>query len=88
LQGHQSSPSDNPAISPAMLGHLQEVFKQTFEIAERQRDWPVQHSITNVVTAEGWQEMLQFVRFGSSADICSAKSHVRFTPESGHGWQS
>jgi hypothetical protein len=52
-----------------MLGHLQEVFKQTFEIAERQRDWPVQHSITNVVTAEGWQEMLQFVRFGSSADI-------------------
>jgi len=25
-----------------------------------------------------------FVRFGSKADICSAKSHVRFTPESGH----
>jgi hypothetical protein len=24
------------------------------------------------------------VRFGSKADICSAKSHVRFTPESGH----
>jgi hypothetical protein len=24
------------------------------------------------------------VRFGSKADICSAKGHVRFTPESGH----
>src|SRR5262245_62074298 len=24
------------------------------------------------------------VRFGSEADICSAKRHVRFTPESGH----
>ena len=24
------------------------------------------------------------VRFGSKADICSAKRHVRFTPESGH----
>ena len=25
------------------------------------------------------------VRFGSLADICSAKRHVRFTPKSGHG---
>ena len=24
------------------------------------------------------------VRFGSKADMCSAKGHVRFTPESGH----
>ena len=24
------------------------------------------------------------VRFGSKADICAAKSHVRFTPDSGH----
>src|SRR5215470_20265566 len=24
------------------------------------------------------------VRFGSKADICNAKRHVRFTPESGH----
>ena len=24
------------------------------------------------------------VRFGSKADMCSAKRHVRFTPESGH----
>ena len=24
------------------------------------------------------------VRFGSKADMCAAKSHVRFTPESGH----
>ena len=24
------------------------------------------------------------VRFGSEADICSAKPDVRFTPESGH----
>ena len=24
------------------------------------------------------------VRFGSKADICSAKGHVRFTPKSGH----
>jgi hypothetical protein len=24
------------------------------------------------------------VRFGSEADMCGAKSHVRFTPESGH----
>jgi hypothetical protein len=26
----------------------------------------------------------QNVRFGSLADICSAKNHVRFAPESGH----
>jgi len=26
------------------------------------------------------------VRFGSLADICSAKRHVRFTPKSGHCW--
>jgi hypothetical protein len=25
------------------------------------------------------------VRFGSKSDICDAKSHVRFTPESAHG---
>jgi len=25
-----------------------------------------------------------YVRFGSKADMCGAKSHVRFTPESGH----
>jgi hypothetical protein len=24
------------------------------------------------------------VRFGSKADMCAAKGHVRFTPESGH----
>ena len=24
------------------------------------------------------------VRFGSKADMCAAKRHVRFTPESGH----
>ena len=24
------------------------------------------------------------VRFGSKADMCSAKGHVRFTPNSGH----
>jgi hypothetical protein len=24
------------------------------------------------------------VRFGSKADICAAKSHERFAPESGH----
>src|SRR5262249_5281822 len=29
-----------------------------------------------------WQGL--HVRFGSKADICSAKWHVRFTPESGH----
>jgi hypothetical protein len=28
--------------------------------------------------------MLADVRFGSKADMCSAKRHVRFTPESGH----
>ena len=25
-----------------------------------------------------------YVRFGSKADMCAAKSHVRFTPKSGH----
>ena len=28
--------------------------------------------------------MKRYVRFGALADICSAKAHVRFTPESGH----
>ena len=36
----------------------------------------------NVVTAEGWQEMLPFVCFGPKADMCAATSHVRFTPNS------
>ena len=26
-----------------------------------------------------------YVRFGSKADMCSAKGHVRSTPKSGHG---
>jgi hypothetical protein len=29
------------------------------------------------------EQRLVNVRFGSKADICSAKSHVRFTPKSG-----
>jgi hypothetical protein len=29
-------------------------------------------------------EGVAYVRFGLLADICSAKRHVRFTPESGH----
>jgi hypothetical protein len=29
-------------------------------------------------------KMPAYVRFGSEADICGAKRHVRFTPESGH----
>jgi hypothetical protein len=29
-------------------------------------------------------EMLADVRFGSKGDMCAAKGHVRFTPESGH----
>jgi len=29
-------------------------------------------------------ENMHHVRFGSLADICAAKRHVRFTPESGH----
>jgi hypothetical protein len=34
-------------------------------------------------TAEQGQEcLLHNVRFGSKADICSAKRHVRFTPNS------
>ena len=28
------------------------------------------------------------VRFGSKADMCSAKGHVRFTPENGHVWRT
>ena len=37
-----------------------------------------------------WTEVQRYrgaisnVRFGSKADICAAKSHVRFTPKSGH----
>ena len=31
-----------------------------------------------------WTQVQGDVRFGSKADICSAKRHVRFTPESGH----
>jgi hypothetical protein len=33
---------------------------------------------------KGCDMSLAIVRFGSKADIRSAKSHVRFTPESGH----
>jgi hypothetical protein len=32
----------------------------------------------------GAQNVRVHVRFGSKADICAAKSDVRFTPESGH----
>jgi hypothetical protein len=39
----------------------------------------------------GWYDhghrcMTVDVRFGSLADICSAKRDVRFTPKSGHSW--
>ncbi|MGC2220444.1 MAG: hypothetical protein WA645_22685, partial [Pseudolabrys sp.] len=40
---------------------------------------------------EHWKELnmpsrgdAAYVRFGSNADICAAKRHVRFTPNSGH----
>jgi hypothetical protein len=33
---------------------------------------------------KGCDMSLASVRFGSLADICAAKSHVRFTLESGH----
>ena len=31
-----------------------------------------------------WVPSVAHVRFGSKADMCSAKGHVRFTPKSGH----
>jgi TRAP-type uncharacterized transport system substrate-binding protein len=34
--------------------------------------------------ADGWGMRPANVRYGSLADICSAKGHVRFTPNSGH----
>ena len=36
------------------------------------------------LSRESATRQLLSVRFGSKADICSAKGHVRFTPESGH----
>jgi hypothetical protein len=33
---------------------------------------------------KGCDMSLAIVRFGSEADICAAKSHVRFTPKSAH----
>jgi hypothetical protein len=37
------------------------------------------HTHSDTATAPAFN-----VAFGSKADICSAKRHVRFTPESGH----
>jgi hypothetical protein len=37
-----------------------------------------------VATRAGAREGPADVRFGSEADMCSAKGHVRFTSESGH----
>ena len=41
--------------------------------------WQLFHSIGRVDAGNTTD-----VRFGSKADICSAKAHVRFTPKSGH----
>jgi hypothetical protein len=35
-------------------------------------------------TRKGGEHVGQHVRFGSKADSCSALTHVRFSPESGH----
>ena len=37
-----------------------------------------------VISGAKGQRKFTNVRFGSKADICSAKWHVRFTPKSGH----
>ena len=45
----------------------------------------VRRKITSRVNAPGgWRLNNRNVRFGSKADMCSAKRHVRFTPKSGH----
>src|SRR5215471_677791 len=43
--------------------------------------WLVYHKIDESAVRSGKPPR---VRFGSEADICAAKSHVRFAPESGH----
>src|SRR4029078_1527045 len=43
-----------------------------------------EHRIGSMECSLPQHEMLADVRFGSKADICSAKRHVSFTPESGH----
>ena len=48
---------------------------------------PAQTSMLRVMWEFGYRSSSDQsdVRFGSKADMCSAKRHVRFTPNSGHG---
>ena len=41
------------------------------------------HKCTGQTKQSIWKGFA-YVRFGSKADICTARAHVRFTPESGH----
>jgi hypothetical protein len=47
-----------------------------------------QRLTASVTSLAGEIALILDVRFGSKADICSAKRHVRFTPESGHQFVS
>src|SRR5262249_2634748 len=50
----------------------------------RRRTHPSKVRVEDRANFASLSEMGGDVRFGSKADICAAKSHVRFTPESGH----
>ena len=74
---------------PALLGLPRRFINGAAKRAYAPRNLGVGHErglFSVHVTRKGGGELslVEEHRFGSKADMCSAKRHVRFTPESGH----
>ena len=67
-----------------MMGHIQHLsFESLVKMGHFQKEPPL--NLKGTTGAKGSEIQVRLnVRFGSKADICSAKRHVRFTSESGH----
>src|SRR6516225_4296364 len=71
--GHAAKPTTTPINSRRLIvaPEAQETTSYRLKLVLRRGRARVRSTLTNV-------------RFGSEADMCSAKRHVCFTPESGH----
>ena len=67
-----------------MTGHIQHLsFESLVKMGHFQKEPPL--NLKGTTGAKGSEIPVRLnVRFGSEADIRAAKSHVHFTPESGH----
>src|SRR5262245_54359631 len=78
VQGHATAQLQLSNQSPVMCQPGISVMRTSIR---HKREYDTDRSYA---TASGTDERPANVRFGSKADICSARERVRFTPESGH----